>query len=110
VQDFDVGAIAERLTERGGGYEVAHTAPGLELGVYVLIAPEEDRQVTHVLDEMYVVLDGEGEVDLGGERRPIRRGEGVYIPAGVEHRFHPYEELTLLVVFNGPHSLASASQ
>jgi len=26
------------------------------------------------------------------------------VPTGVEHRFHPFEDLTLLVVFNGPHS------
>jgi mannose-6-phosphate isomerase-like protein (cupin superfamily) len=108
VQDFDVAATAARLSERGGGYEVVHTSPGLELGVYVLIAPDEDKQVPHVLDEFYVVLDGEGEVEIAGERRPIRRGEGVFVGAGVEHRFHPYDELTLLVVFNGPHSFASA--
>jgi mannose-6-phosphate isomerase-like protein (cupin superfamily) len=34
------------------------------------------------------------------------RGEGIFVPAGVEHRFHAYEELSLLVAFNGPHSAA----
>jgi mannose-6-phosphate isomerase-like protein (cupin superfamily) len=106
VQDFDVSATATRLSERGGGYEVVHTSPGLEVGVYVLIAPEEDGQVPHALDEVYVVLNGEGDVEVAGERRPIRPGEGIYVAAGVEHRFHAYEELTLLVVFNGPHSHA----
>jgi mannose-6-phosphate isomerase-like protein (cupin superfamily) len=106
VQNFDVSATAARLVERGGGYEVVNEAPGLEVGVYVLISPDEDKQVPHSLDEIYVVLDGEGEVDIGGERRPIRRGEGVFVAAGVEHSFHAYDELTLLVVFNGPHSLA----
>jgi mannose-6-phosphate isomerase-like protein (cupin superfamily) len=112
VQDFDVAAAAARLTERGGGYEVVHTSPGLEVGVYVLIAPEEDKQVPHALDEIYVVLDGEGEIEVAGERRPMRRGEGVYVAAGVEHNFHAYDELTLLVVFNGPHShsLSQVSQ
>ena len=106
MQDFDVSATAERLTERGGGYDVVHSSPGLEMGVYVLIAPEEDKQVPHALDEIYVVLDGEGEVEVAGERRPIRRGEAVFVAAGVDHRFHAYDELTLLVVFNGPHSMA----
>jgi mannose-6-phosphate isomerase-like protein (cupin superfamily) len=106
VQSFEVAEAAARLRDRGGGFEVVHTSPGLEVGVYVLVAPDEDKQVPHVLDEVYVVLDGDGEVDIAGERRPIRRGEGVYVPTGVEHRFHPYEELTLLVVFNGPHSMS----
>jgi mannose-6-phosphate isomerase-like protein (cupin superfamily) len=109
VHDFDVSAAAARLTDRGGGYEVVSTSPGLEVGVYVLIAPEEDKQVPHVLDEIYVVLDGEGEVDIAGERRPVRRGEGIYVAAGVEHQFRAYDELTLLVVFNGPHSAAQNS-
>jgi mannose-6-phosphate isomerase-like protein (cupin superfamily) len=104
VQSFDVAETAARLRERGGGYDVVHTSPGLEVGVYVIVAPDEDKQVPHVLDEVYVVLDGEGDVEVAGERRPIRRGESVFVPAGVEHNFHAYEELTLLVVFNGPHS------
>jgi mannose-6-phosphate isomerase-like protein (cupin superfamily) len=109
VHDFDVSEAAARLTERGGGYEVVSTSPGLEVGVYVLMDPEQDKQVPHVLDEIYVVLDGEGEVEIAGERRPIRRGEGVLVAAGTEHRFHAYDELTLLVVFNGPHSSAQNS-
>jgi len=51
-------------------------------------------------------LDGEGEIEIEGERSLLRRGQGVFVEAGVEHRFHPYDELTLLVVFNGPNSLA----
>jgi mannose-6-phosphate isomerase-like protein (cupin superfamily) len=109
VQEFDVSATAARLVERGGGYEVVNTSPGLEVGVYVLMAPDEDKQVPHVLDEIYVVLDGEGEVEIAGERRPLRRGEGVFVGAGIEHRFHAYDELTLLVVFNGPHSFAATA-
>jgi mannose-6-phosphate isomerase-like protein (cupin superfamily) len=104
VQRFEVAETAARLRERGGGYGVVHTSPGLEVGVYVLVAPEEDQQVPHVLDEIYVVLSGDGEVDVAGERRPIRRGEAVFVPADTEHRLHAYEELTLLVIFNGPHS------
>jgi mannose-6-phosphate isomerase-like protein (cupin superfamily) len=104
VQLFEVAETAARLGERGGGYDVAHTSPGLEIGVYVLVAPEEDQQASHVLDAVYVVLNGDGEVEVAGERRPIRRGEAVFVPADTEHRFHAYEELTLLVVFNGPRS------
>ena len=37
---------------------VVHASPGLEIGVYVLVAPEPDRQQPHELDEVYVVLEG----------------------------------------------------
>jgi mannose-6-phosphate isomerase-like protein (cupin superfamily) len=109
VQTFEIGEAADRLIERGGGYEAIHTSPGLEVGVYVLVAPEEDHQVPHVFDEAYVVLDGDGEVDIAGERHPVHRGEGLFVAAGVEHSFHAYEELTLLVIFNGPHSASKTS-
>lgn len=104
MQSFDVAEAAARLRDRGGGQDVVHTSPGLEVGVCVIVAPDEEKQAPHALDEVYVVLDGDGEVDVAGERRPIRRGEAVFVPAGVEHNIHAYEELTLLVVFNGPHS------
>jgi mannose-6-phosphate isomerase-like protein (cupin superfamily) len=109
MDTFDVAETAARLAERGGGYEVVHTSPGLEIGVYVLVAPEPDRQVPHAFDEIYVVLDGEGEVEVAGARRPVRRGEGIFVAAGVEHGFHAYEELSLLVAFNGPHSVTRES-
>jgi mannose-6-phosphate isomerase-like protein (cupin superfamily) len=104
VQNIEVAEAAARLRDRGGGFDVVHTSPGLEVGVHVLVAPEEAKQAPHVLNGIYVVLDGDGEIEIAGERRPIRRGEGVFVPAGTEHRVHPYEDLTLLVVFNGPQS------
>ena len=105
MDSFDVAGTATRLAERGGGYEVVHTSPGLEIGVYVLVAPEPDHQAAHAFDEAYVVLTGEGEFEVEGQRRPVMRGEGIFVPAGVDHRFHAYEELSLLVVFNGPQSV-----
>ena len=109
VQDFDVGVTANRLAQTGGGYEVVHTSPGLEIGVYVLVAPEPDRQTPHAFDEVYVVLEGQGEVEVEGERQRLSQGGAVFVPAGADHRFSGYETLTLLVVFNGPHSASKGS-
>ena len=111
MEIFDVAAAGPRLSERGGGYEVVHTSPGLEIGVYVLAAPAPDRQTPHTFDEVYVVLDGDGEIEVEGISRPVTRGQAVFVPAGAAHHFHAYEnELTLLVVFNGPHSAAGATE
>lgn len=104
MQGFDVDETVARLRERGGGYEVVHTSSGLELGVYLLIAPGPDRQMPHAFDEVYVVLSGSGEVEVAGERRAVAPGEAVFVAAGADHRFLGYDELVLLVVFNGPHS------
>ena len=99
-----IAETADRLRAAGGGYEVVHRSAGLELGVYVLVAPEADRQQPHDYDEVYVVLDGSGVLDVEGEQTPLRQGEALFVPAGAEHRFTAYEQLSLLVIFNGPHS------
>jgi mannose-6-phosphate isomerase-like protein (cupin superfamily) len=101
---FDVAATAARLAESGGGYEVVHESEGLEIGVYVLVAPKPDTQSPHEFDEVYVVLDGEGSIEVDGETRSVARGEAVFVPARTKHRFSGYETLALLVVFNGPHT------
>jgi mannose-6-phosphate isomerase-like protein (cupin superfamily) len=100
----EVLGVARRLREAGGGYQVVHASPGLELGVYVLVAPEPDRQQPHELDEVYVVLEGSGVLEIDERPVPVEEGQGVFVPAGVEHRFTAYEQLAVLVVFNGPHS------
>jgi mannose-6-phosphate isomerase-like protein (cupin superfamily) len=104
VEPIDVAGTTERLRTAGGGYEVVHASEGLELGVYVLAAPEADRQQPHRYDEVYVVLDGSGVLDVEGEQTPLREGQALFVPAGADHRFTGYEQLAVLVVFNGPQS------
>jgi mannose-6-phosphate isomerase-like protein (cupin superfamily) len=101
---FDVEETRRALVARGGGYEVVHVSPGLEIGVYVLVAPEPDRQQPHEFDEIYVVLEGNGVLEVEGHRTELHEGGALFVPAGAEHRFTAYERLALLVVFNGPHS------
>ena len=96
---FDVDAVKRRLAEGTGGYEVVHASPGLEIGVYVLVAPEPDRQQPHVDDEIYIVLEGMGTLEVEGERVDLREGHAVFVPAGADHRFVGYERLSVLVIF-----------
>jgi mannose-6-phosphate isomerase-like protein (cupin superfamily) len=97
---FDVEQVSRRLAAGAGGYEVVHSSAGLEIGVYVLVAPEPDRQQPHEDDEVYVVLEGSGILDVEGHRVPLRTGHAVFVPAGAEHRFSAYEHLSVLVVFD----------
>lgn len=95
---FDIEAVQQRLSG-SGGYEVVHSSPGLELGVYVLVAPEPDRQQPHEDDEVYIVLEGSGVLDVEGKKVELREGHALYVPAHAEHRFSGYESLSLLVIF-----------
>jgi mannose-6-phosphate isomerase-like protein (cupin superfamily) len=99
---FDIAACRQRLVEAGGGYEVVHRSEGLELGVYVLVAPEPDRQQPHDDDEVYVVIEGRGTLDVEGTSVELHEGNAVFVPAGAEHRFSGYEQLSVLVLFEKP--------
>jgi mannose-6-phosphate isomerase-like protein (cupin superfamily) len=96
---FEVAAVKERLAEAGGGYEIVHKSVGLEVGVYVLVAPEPDRQQPHEDDELYVVLEGTGLLEVEGEQIPVREGSAVFVEARAAHRFTAYEHLSVLVIF-----------
>jgi mannose-6-phosphate isomerase-like protein (cupin superfamily) len=96
---FGVGSVVEKLRAAGGGYEVVHESAGLELGVYVLVAPEPDRQQPHADDEIYVVLEGSGRLEVEGKPVDVKEGDAVFVEAGANHRFTAYEHLALLVLF-----------
>jgi mannose-6-phosphate isomerase-like protein (cupin superfamily) len=99
VQALEVEATRRRLEAANGGYEVVHRSPGLEVGVYVLVAPEPDRQQAHADDELYVVLQGRGVLTVDGEPIAVEEGKAAFVPAGADHRFTGYEGLSVLVVF-----------
>ncbi len=96
---FPIDEVRRRLVEENGGYEVVHESAGLEIGVYVLVAPEPDRQQPHEDDEIYLPLEGTGILEVAGEEVPVRVGEAIFVEAGVEHRFTAYESLSALVIF-----------
>jgi mannose-6-phosphate isomerase-like protein (cupin superfamily) len=95
---FEIEAAKERLAQQGG-YEVVHVSTGLEIGVYVLVAPEPDRQQPHDDDEVYIVLEGSGTLEIEANQVDLRPGSAVFVPAGAEHRFVGYEQLSVLVIF-----------
>ena len=99
---IEVEAVRRRLSAGNGGYEVVHRSAGLEIGVYVLVAPEPDHQQPHDDDELYVVLEGRGVLTVEGEETPLTEGQAAFVPAGADHRFTGYEGLSVLVIFSKP--------
>ena len=99
---FPIRAVQRRLVAGNGGYEIVLRSPGLELGVYVLVAPEADRQQPHDDDEIYVGLAGRGTLEVEGESFPITEGTALFVPAHADHQFVGYESLSVLVIFTRP--------
>ena len=96
---FEIEQVRRRLEAGNGGYEIVHASPGLEVGVYVLVAPEPDHQQPHADDELYVVLEGSGVLEIEGAAIPVVQGQAIFVPAHAEHRFTAYEGLSVLVIF-----------
>jgi mannose-6-phosphate isomerase-like protein (cupin superfamily) len=102
ARGFEIRSVQQRLAADKGGYSVVHRSPGLEVGVYVLVAPEPDRQQPHEDDEVYVVLEGTGTLEVEGASFPAHEGEALFVEAGAEHGFTSYESLSVLVIFTKP--------
>jgi mannose-6-phosphate isomerase-like protein (cupin superfamily) len=100
MHSFGIASVKDRLATAGGGYEIVHESQGLELGVYVLVAPEPDRQQPHADDEVYVVIEGSGVLEVEGDSVPVKEGDAVFVEAGADHRFTAYEHLSVLVIFD----------
>ena len=96
--------IAERkeLGERYLEFFIAE-AGTLSLGLYVLQAGDTDPQQPHTEDEIYYVVSGSAQIQVGDEDRELKPGSVVFVGTDVPHRFHSITEtLTLLVVFAPP--------
>lgn len=55
---------------------------------YVVLEPRGGQVPWHVHDqeEVYVILEGEGEMCVGDERADVHEGEAIYIPPGTYHQ------------------------
>jgi mannose-6-phosphate isomerase-like protein (cupin superfamily) len=102
AHSFSIREVQQRLAAGSGGFEIVHRAPGMEIGAYVLVAPEPDMQQPHEDDEVYVVLEGRGTLDVDGRSFDVSQGDALFVEAGAEHSFTGYESLSLLVIFTRP--------
>jgi mannose-6-phosphate isomerase-like protein (cupin superfamily) len=95
---FDITGAKARLCAADGGYELVHESTRLQIGVYTLVAPEPDHQRMNADDELYIVLEGNGLLDVEGEQLELREGLAAFVPAGADHSFSAYEHLTVLAI------------
>ena len=95
---FDITGAKARLCAADGGYETVHESRWLEICVYALVAPEPDHQRLNADDEIYIVLEGSGMLEVDGEHLELREGRAAFVPAGANHSFSAYEHLSVLAV------------
>ena len=66
-------------------------------------APEKvDIQTPHKQDEIYVIIKGDGFFVRDGERVACKKGDILFVPAGMEHRFENFSgDFATWVIFYG---------
>ncbi len=73
----------------------------MKVGLY---APRGvDDQSPHQQDELYIIVSGTGTFSNGGERRPFKSQDVIFVAANVEHRFENFsDDFATWVIFWGP--------
>ena len=68
-------------------------------------APDKiDTQTPHKQDEIYVIIKGDGFFLRDGERVACKKGDILFVPAGMEHRFENFsDDFATWVIFYGPY-------
>jgi mannose-6-phosphate isomerase-like protein (cupin superfamily) len=67
-------------------------------------APQEiDTQTPHRQDEIYVIIKGHASFFRNGERTFCKKGDVLFVPAGMEHYFESFsDDFATWVIFYGP--------
>ncbi len=75
------GALSKLLVhpETTGSRHIDHRISAYQPKAHVM------RHSHKVQEQVYHVLEGEGLMEIAGERRVVRRHDVVFIPPGVEH-------------------------
>jgi mannose-6-phosphate isomerase-like protein (cupin superfamily) len=69
----------------------------------ILAPPSSVPLPPHSRDEVYIVIQGTGELLNGGTRVPVSPGDFLFVPAGVDHHFENFTaDLTIWILFYGP--------
>ncbi|MEO8972472.1 MAG: cupin domain-containing protein [Ktedonobacteraceae bacterium] len=100
---MDAFTLSNLIATREQSGELYHEflrVPAMSVGVYQLAAESIDPQEPHTEDELYYVVQGRAQIQVGNEDMAVETGSLIFVAANVEHHFHTIEEdLTVLVFF-----------
>ena len=99
---FELRELVEQVAREDQRYLEFLRVPDLSVGLYQLAAGEADPQSPHQEDEVYYVISGHAQIQVGDEIRPVQAGSIVYVAAEVPHKFVNIEEDLQILVFFAP--------
>ena len=100
METFEITQLIEQQEQAGKAYLEFLRRPSMSMGMYHLSAGGVDPQSPHTEDEVYYVVNGRAQIQVGEQDRSVSAGSIVFVAASVPHRFHHIEaDLTVLVFF-----------
>jgi mannose-6-phosphate isomerase-like protein (cupin superfamily) len=97
--------------QAGGAYHQFFEVAEMSAGIYTLPAGGVDGQAPHAEDEIYYIVSGVAQVQIGDQHYPVKTGATIFVAREVEHRFHDItEDLTILVIFAPRHDEAESDR
>jgi mannose-6-phosphate isomerase-like protein (cupin superfamily) len=71
----------------------------LQVGILRLKPGERDTQESHPSDEIYLVLEGDGFIEIGKKAYILKKDLFIYVPANVRHKFYGNTQEIMVVYF-----------
>ena len=71
----------------------------LQAGILRLKPGEKDTQEPHSSDEVYLVLEGDGFIEIGKKAYSLKKDLFIYVPANIRHKFYGNTKEILVVYF-----------
>ena len=100
---FDLDSILLNLDKKGNSayfLDFLHNN-SFEVGVLRLNPGQKDTQGPHSEDELYIVMEGKGYINMAEKNHEIKEGSCIFVPSKTKHYFHGNNErLVVLYVFN----------
>src|SRR5436190_1590631 len=102
MQAFEIGELLAAQARAGQRWNEFLRIPALSLGLYRLPAGGTDPQQPHTEDEVYYVVEGQAQIQVAGEDRPVQPGSVVLVEANIPHHFHSITADLAVLVFFAP--------
>src|ERR1700674_4514180 len=99
---FELSDLITAREESGELYYEFLRVPAMSAGLYQLAAGSTDPQEPHTEDELYYVVQGRAEIQVGNEDGRVEAGSRVFVAANVKHRLHTISEDLPCLVFFAP--------
>jgi mannose-6-phosphate isomerase-like protein (cupin superfamily) len=97
--------LAAFTTKDGSTIREYHHTAAQSLAEASLAAGQSTQRHQHrETEEIYILLEGEGDIEIDGELRHVQAGDAVLIPAGAWHEITAAAELRFLCCCVPPYS------